>query len=524
MAVPGMVYAAIYREEGSCRCADGIEVIDVPSQAERPSYDPQALLDAQPVIIAVIDPDTYRVQFQNETGLQKFGDISGEVCHEKIAGCPIPCSFCKMPEAVSTGLITINEVALPNDQHLLVQWSKAVTADGRTHVIETITDVTKQKRMEEAARQAEKMDALGRLAGGIAHDFNNLLTIINGHSEHLLRQVDENDSRSNIREIQEAVERAARLTQHLVAFSHHQVLQPTIQDLNALVTDMEPVLRELLDARIELSIALEADAGQIVTDRQQLEQVILNLVANAKDAMPQGGRLRIATTHGAILDAMAFQHNARPGTYVQLAVSDNGVGIDEETQAHLFEPFFKRKGLHIGSGLGLAKVYGIIRQSGGFIELRSELNRGSTFTIFLPRCETIPPAEAADRRQEPLRGPTTILVVEDDADVRLVVGDMLRAQGYQVSEACDGVHALQIIKNARDPVHMVLTDIMMPRMTGPELVRRLETLCTPVKVLYMSGYTDEILEPAMGQRLGFIQKPFTSKVLLKKVCETLEIA
>lgn len=203
-------------------------------------------------------------------------------------------------------------------------------------------------------------------------------------------------------------------------------------------------------------------------------------------------------------------------------MSDNGVGIDEETQAHLFEPFFKRKKLHTGSGLGLAKVYGIIRQSGGFIELFSEPNRGSTFTIFLPRRETIPSAQAAGRPREPLLGHTTILVVEDDADVRLVVGDMLRAQGYQVSEACDGVHALQILQDARDPVHMVLTDIMMPRMTGPELVKRLESLSTPVKVLYMSGYTDEILEPAMGQRLGFIQKPFTSKVLLQKVCETLE--
>ncbi len=495
----------------------------MPPQAERSSYDPQVLLNAQPVIVAVIDPDTYRVQFQNETGLQKFGDISGETCHEKIAGCPTPCSFCKMPEAVRTGRITVNEVALPDDQWMLVQWSKAVTADGRVHVIETITDVTERKHMEQAVHRSEKMEALGRLAGGIAHDFNNLLTIIHGHSEQMLQQCDEDDPRvARIRDIQGAVDRAAGLTQHLVAFSHHQVLQPTIQDLNVLVTDMEPTLRRLLGAQVELSIALEADAGQVVTDRQQLEQVILKLVANAVDAMPRGGHLTIATTKGVVPEASAHRHNAGPGAYVQLSVADTGIGIDEEAQAHLFEPFFKRKGLNIGSGLGLAKVYGIIRQSGGFIDLLSEPGTGSTFTIFLPRCETIQPAQMTGRPSEPLRGHKTILVVEDDADVRLVVADMLRAQGYRVSEACDGVHALQILHESSDPVHMVLTDVMMPRMTVPELVKRIESLSAPVKVLYMSGYTDETLELGMGQRLSFIQKPFTSKILLQKVCETFE--
>ena len=493
-------------------------------QPERPSYDPQALLNAQPVIVAVIDPNTYRVQFQNETGLHKFGDISGETCHEKIAGCPTPCSFCKMPEAVQTGRITVNEVALSDDQYLLVQWSKAVTADGRTHVIETITDVTERKRMEEALRKSEKMDALGRLAGGIAHDFNNLLTIINGHSEHVLQQFDAGDPRADsIRGIHKAVERAAGLTQHLIAFSHHQVLQPTVQDLNAFVTALEPALRSLLGTRVELSIALEADAGQVVTDREQLEQAILKLVTNARDAMPRGGRVRISTTRGIVREATAYQHNARPGPYVQLSVADTGVGIDAETKAHLFEPFFQ-SGLVGGSGLGLAKVYGIIRQSGGFIELLSEPGTGSTFTIYLPRCENIPPARMVDRAPEPPSGNKTILVVEDDEDVRVVVGDMLRARGYRVSEASDGVEALQILQDSPDPVHMILTDVMMPRMTGPELVKRLESLSMPVKVLYMSGYTDEILQPATGQRLGFIQKPFTSNVLLEKVFETLAIS
>ena len=491
-------------------------------EAERPSYDPQALLNAQPVMIAVIDPHTYRVQFQNEAGLHKFGDISGETCHEKIAGCPTPCSFCKMPEAVQTGRITVNEVALSNDQYLLVQWSKAVTADGQTHVIETITDVTERKRTEEALRKSEKMDALGRLAGGIAHDFNNLLTVINGHSEHMLQQLKADDPwADSIRGIHRAVERAAGLTHHLIAFSHHQVLQPTIQDLNTLVTGLEPVIRSLLSTKVELSIDLDADAGQVVTDRKQLEEAILQLVTNAGNAMPQGGRLRISTTRGIVHEATAYQHNARPGTYVQLSIADTGAGIDAETRAHLFEPFFQRAGLVGGSGLGLAKVYGIIRQSGGFIELLSEADTGSTYTIYLPRCENVPPAQIVGRTSVPVRGDKRILVVEDDEDVRVVVSDMLRARGYRVSEACDGVDALQVLKDSADPVHMVLTDVMMPRMTGPELVRQLESLSMPVKVLYMSGYTDEILEPSAGQGLGFIQKPFTSNALLQKVCETL---
>jgi CheY-like chemotaxis protein len=380
----------------------------------------------------------------------------------------------------------------------------------------------RERRMAEQMRQAQKMEAVGQLAGGIAHDFNNLLTIINGHGEHLLQEFNEDDPRTgSIRDIHRAVERAAGLTQHLIAFSHHQVLQPTVQDLNALVTGLEPALRSLLGTGIDLSIALEADVGQVVTDREQLEQVILKLVTNARDAMPQGGRLKIATTRGIVDEATAYHHNARAGTYARLSITDTGVGIDAETQAHLFEPFFKRTGLGGGSGLGLAKVYGIIRQSSGFIELMSEPGAGSTFTVCLPRCETIPPAQMIGRTSEPLRGHKTILVVEDDEDVRVVVGDMLRARGYRVSEACDGLEALQVLQDSSDPVHMVLTDVMMPRMTGPELVKRLESLSMPVKVLYMSGYTDEILEPATGQRLGFIQKPFTSKVLLQKVRETL---
>ena len=235
----------------------------------RPSYDPQTLLNAQPVMVAVIDPASYVVQFQNETGLKQLGDLSGRTCYDSIAGCPTPCSFCKMPESVTTGRVTINEVQLPNNQHLLVQWSKAVTNDGRLHVIETITDVTAQKRLEEAAHKAEKMDALGRLAGGTAHDINNLLTVITGASELVSDETARCESTYDpIRQIQSAVNRAGELTRRLVAFSHRQVIQPCILDLNAVLGEWESQIRLLSGDGISVKLASSEDSKPVVADRR----------------------------------------------------------------------------------------------------------------------------------------------------------------------------------------------------------------------------------------------------------------
>src|SRR5262245_146257 len=240
-----------------CRVLKGRSGLEIlmgePSNLLRSSYDPQELLNAQPIIVSVIDPPTYRVQFQNETGLSKFGDISGQTCHEKIAGCPTPCAFCRMPEAVSTGKMTMNEVALPNNQWVLVQWSKALTTDGHTHVIETITDITERKRLEDTAHRTEKMEALSRLAGGIAHDLTNLLTVITGASEEVCRQVEDRQPvDAPVQQIQEAVQRAAGLMHNLVAFSHHQVVEPTVLDLNRLLAEMEPMIRQLIGDAILL--------------------------------------------------------------------------------------------------------------------------------------------------------------------------------------------------------------------------------------------------------------------------------
>jgi two-component system, cell cycle sensor histidine kinase and response regulator CckA len=488
----------------------------------RPAYDPQSLLNAQPVMVAVIDPVSYRVQFQNETGLQKLGDLSGRTCYETIGGCPAPCTFCKMPEAMSTGQVTVNEVALPNNQFLLVQWSKAITNDGRTHVIETITDVTDQKRMEEAARKAEKMEALSRLAGGMAHDINNLLTVIAGASEQVSRKMeDQGPASAPIRQIQSAVDRAAELTRRLVAFSHHQVVQPALFDLNVLLGELKPRVRMLIGEGVSLELSVHAGQAPVVADRQQLEQIVTVLVSNAREAMSGAGRLAISTAIVSVDGEAAKAQGVKPGAYVRLTVQDTGCGMAPEVQAHLFEPFFIRTAEETGRGLGLASVYGIVRQHGGFIEVASERNVGTAFTVCLPCSERVPLVRA---RPEPARDPVdhpTILLVEDDEDVRIAVSDMLKLAGYQVQEACDGMDAFQRLQGMTSPPHLVLTDVMMPRMTGPELATQIQTIWPATQVLYMSGYSDQILKPVGNRRLAFIAKPFIAKDLLRTIRETL---
>lgn len=493
-----------------------------PANQLRSSYDPQELLNAQPVIVAVIDPPTYKVQFQNETGLNKFGDISGQTCHEKIAGCPTPCSFCKMSEAVSTGSMTMNEVPLPNNQWVLIQWSRAVTADGRTHVIETITDITERKRLEDSARRAEKMEALGRLAGGVAHDLTNLLTVITGASEQVCRRAEDRQPiQAPIKQIQDAVGQAAELMHNLVAFSHHQVAEPTVLDLNKILIEMEPKIRQLIGDAILLTVAVIAGGGSVVIARQQIEDIIRHVVTNARDAMPQGGQLKISTSLRTVTEVAAQEQAVRPGIYVELAVYDTGRGIDPEIQAHLFEPFFVREQFQRGRGLGLASLYGIVRQGGGFVEVSSKLGVGSVFRICLPQSGQAQTDRAPVNQLETIAGGQTILLVEDDVDVRVAVRDMLRQTGYEVQEAADGIEALSLLSKATVYPQLILTDVMMPRMTGPQLAKRIDALMPMVKVLYMSGYANESLESVKGQRLAFIPKPFNSRDLLRKVRETL---
>ena len=399
----------------------------------------------------------------------------------------------------------------------------------------TITDITERKQAEEALRQSEeqlrqaqKMEAVGRLAGGVAHDFNNLLMVMRGYGELLLNQLDANDPlRRNAEEIQKAAERATALTQQLLAFSRKQVLQPKVLDLNAVVTEVEKMLRRLIGEDIELTAVLDLALGRVKADPGQIEQIILNLAVNARDAMPQGGRLTLKTANVTLDQAYVRQHlGATPGPYVLLAVSDTGVGMDAETRSHIFEPFFTTKGAGKGTGLGLSTVYGIVKQSGGTIWVESAPGRGTTFEIYLPLVEE---ATANGELHPALPPPTpggteTILVVEDEMSVRKLAAEFLGSNGYRVLEAQDGAEALQVCEEHRAPIHLLLTDVVMPGMSGRELAVRLVGARPEMKVIYVSGYTDDAIVQHGVREEGtvFLQKPFSLDALARTVREALD--
>jgi GAF domain-containing protein/CheY-like chemotaxis protein len=375
--------------------------------------------------------------------------------------------------------------------------------------------------------QARKMEAVGRLAGGVAHDFNNLLTIMIGRSHMLLRRLGPQDpSRQEIELLQQTAGRAADLTRQLLAFSRKQVLQPRVLDLNAVVSHMGTMLRRLVGEDIALVTALDPAVGRVKVDPSQVQQIIMNLIANARDAMPWGGRLTIETADADLDAAYARRHvGVLPGPYVMLAVSDTGVGMDPETQARVFEPFFTTKGPGQGTGLGLATVYGVVKQSGGHIWVYSEPGQGTTFKIYLPRVEeTVEPATGGTGLAEPAQGHETVLVVEDEGAVRELTRDLLRANGYTVLEARHGREALRIGEQHPGPIHLMLTDVVMPEMSGRELAEKLVPFRPAMAVIYMSGYTDTavvhhgVLDPGTV----FLQKPFTPDALARKVRQVLD--
>lgn len=398
-------------------------------------------------------------------------------------------------------------------------------ADEPADVLEAIAeDVTDRRALEDQFRQAQKMEAVGRLAGGVAHDFNNLLMVISGYAEVILAQLDEADPlREKGRAIQLAADRATTLTRQLLAFSRKQLLELKVVDVNAIVQDMERLLRPLIGENIDLLTTLSTEAAHTRADAGQLEQVIMNLVVNAKDAMPAGGRLTLQTEN-VVID----EHHRRaqqfisPGHYVMLLVSDTGTGMDRETQSRIFEPFFTSKEKGKGTGLGLSTVYGIVKQCGGYVMVQSELGRGTTFHIYLPLVE-----EAAEKHSvavaEAVGGTETLLLVEDEESVRQLVRDILAAKGYRVLEAENGEAGVAAASRHKGKIDLVITDVVMPGMGGREMVKELIQTRPRTKVLYLSGYTEDAIlsDGSIEHGTAFLQKPFTLQSLSRKVREVL---
>jgi two-component system, cell cycle sensor histidine kinase and response regulator CckA len=387
-------------------------------------------------------------------------------------------------------------------------------------------DITERKQLEEKLYLSQKLDAVGRLSGGIAHDFNNLLGVIIGYGEVLERRIPADDSlREAVDEIMKAGNRAAGLTQQLLAFSRKQVLEPKVLDLNTVVVEVQRMLERLIGEDIELVKSLAPKLGKMKADRTQIEQVILNLAVNARDAMPQGGTLTFETENASLDDnSVHHMHHVTPGNYVLLKVTDTGCGMDAELQSHIFEPFYTTKGKGKGTGLGLATVYGVVKQSGGYIWVESEIGKGTTFKIYLPRVE-----ESVEKIQEikgPVRlaeGSRTVLLVEDEQSLRKLARKMLNEIGCTVLEANDPAHALEIARQTKTAIDLLLTDVVMPGMSGRAVAEKLCPTRPEMRVLYMSGYTDGAIAPhgVLEPGISILRKPFTRDELARRLDEVL---
>ena len=410
---------------------------------------------------------------------------------------------------------------------VLIGVVKVAAEQGDLEAVSIVIDISERKQLEQQLRKAQKMEAVGQLAGGIAHDFNNLLSVIIGYSEILLGRTDlDAKMHGQCEEIKKAGNRAVSLTRQLLAFSRQQVLTPRVLNLNAIVVETEKMLGRLIGEDIELQTGLDPTLGAVKADPGQIEQIIMNLAVNARDAMPGGGKLMIETSNTDLDDEYAAHHPPFiAGRYVLLAVTDTGTGMDEETKTHIFEPFFSTKEIGKGTGLGLSTVYGVVKQSGGHIWVYSELGHGSVFKIYLPRVDQpVQRSQPSELAPEIHRGTETVLLVEDEESVRTLTRSLLEEGGYTVIEARSGTHALEVAGKYSGPIHLLLTDVVMPGMNGRELARKMVANYPAVTVIYTSGYTGSFSthEHLFDPGVTLIQKPFSRTTLLRKVRDVLD--
>ncbi len=516
----------------STQVARAIERARADEHLRRSEIRYRLLFESNPEAMFVYDPSTLRFLAVNEAAVARYG-----WSREAFLGMTLrdirPPEIARAeaaPGAQDRGLASVSDTKHRKhdgsliDVEILSDW---IEFEGRRARLVLAKDVTERRRLEEQLRQSQKMEAIGQLAGGIAHDFNNLLTAILGFCSLLERQVGANTQmRGDVAEIRHAAGRAAELTRKLLAFGRRQMLAPRVLDLNDLVVDLDRMLRRVIGEPIELVTQLDPALAPVKADLGQLEQVILNLVVNARDAMPHGGRVTIQTANIDASEPYSETHGPIiPGRYVLLVVSDTGTGMDDEAKAHLFEPFFTTKEVGKGTGLGLATVYGIVKQSGGYIWVYSEPGSGTAVKIYLPSCDqpVHPAARPAVLNGLPT-GTETVLIVEDADAIRSLARKVLTAQGYTVLEAPDGAAALQIAQQHAGLLHLVLTDVVMPGMSGRELAQRLGPLRPQLKLLYMSGYTGDAVvhRGVLEDGFPFLAKPFSPEDLATKVRDVLD--
>ncbi len=495
--------------------------------------DLQALIEASPLATVVLDLEG-RVLLWNPAAAYIFGWTAEEVIGKKLPH--VPEAELPAMQEVLAGVARGNVIGgmhlrrKRKDGHpLQIELFAAPQRDhdGRVvGLIEQMADVTARQHMEEALLQAQKMESIGRLAGGIAHDFNNMLTAVSGFAQLLLMDLDEDSPQhASAEAIRTAADQAAALTQQLLAFSRRQMLRPVVLDPDEVVASMEPMLRRLIGENIDLKFDLRAAPGRLRADPVQVEQIILNLVLNSRDAMPDGGHLAIETAEAAFDDSYVSEHFAvSPGRYVMIAVSDTGIGMDRETRAHIFEPFFTTKAAGKGTGLGLATTYGIVRQSGGHIWLYSEPGEGTTFKTYFPLIEE--EIAARELAEPPASGGTeTILLVEDEPGVRELARLLLERRGYELLVAADPLEALAIAERHDAPIDLLVSDVIMPVLSGPELARRVRELRPGMRTLFLSGYTEELVgaKGGLNEMDGFLSKPFTPDALARKVRDLVDV-